>query len=221
MANTPSKPAGPPAQGNAGIQLKGGAALAGMALGVMLVAIRRLRLRFDALLQKGHEIDDVGGDAARMEEDPRRSVGEVEGEVPVADGVETVGGEAAEVEKPSHQVAVDGQRGAGERADAQRQIRRRVQLAQVALEHRAPGAEVVRGADRLRALAGRVAGEQGVALARRLAVRYARSAESRAELTQVASLALIKAVDRFDPTRGVDLGPRRPAGRAPRGQRFR
>jgi RNA polymerase sigma-B factor len=40
-------------------------------------------------------------------------------------------------------------------------------------------------------------------LASTLAGRYARSAESRADLTQVASLALVKAVDRFDPDRGI------------------
>jgi RNA polymerase sigma-B factor len=40
-------------------------------------------------------------------------------------------------------------------------------------------------------------------LARTLAARYARSNESRGDLTQVASLALVKAVDRFDPDRGI------------------
>jgi RNA polymerase sigma-B factor len=39
-------------------------------------------------------------------------------------------------------------------------------------------------------------------LARHLAGRYARSGESAEDLVQVASIGLIKAVDRFDPTRG-------------------
>lgn len=40
-------------------------------------------------------------------------------------------------------------------------------------------------------------------LARRLASRYHRSSEPLDDLLQVASIGLIKAVDRFDPTRGV------------------
>jgi RNA polymerase sigma-B factor len=40
-------------------------------------------------------------------------------------------------------------------------------------------------------------------LARRLASRYARTQEPLEDLVQVASLGLIKAVDRFDPDRGV------------------
>lgn len=40
-------------------------------------------------------------------------------------------------------------------------------------------------------------------LARRLASRYQRSSEPLDDLLQVASIGLIKAVDRFDPTRGV------------------
>jgi RNA polymerase sigma-B factor len=44
--------------------------------------------------------------------------------------------------------------------------------------------------------------ERNLPLARRLAGRYARSADSAEELFQVASLALVKAVDRFDPSRG-------------------
>jgi RNA polymerase sigma-B factor len=42
-------------------------------------------------------------------------------------------------------------------------------------------------------------------LARRLARRYAQGAESYDDLEQVASVGLIKAVDRFDPTRGTSL----------------
>src|ERR671939_848868 len=42
-------------------------------------------------------------------------------------------------------------------------------------------------------------------LARRLARRYAHSSESQEELTQVASLGLIKAIDRYDPDRGASL----------------
>src|SRR4051794_28164670 len=40
-------------------------------------------------------------------------------------------------------------------------------------------------------------------LARRLASRYARASEPIDDLLQVASIGLIKAVDRFDPTRGT------------------
>ncbi|HUH81053.1 MAG TPA: SigB/SigF/SigG family RNA polymerase sigma factor [Solirubrobacteraceae bacterium] len=40
-------------------------------------------------------------------------------------------------------------------------------------------------------------------LARRLAMRYARSSVALEDLIQVANVALLKAVDRFDPTRGV------------------
>jgi RNA polymerase sigma-B factor len=42
-------------------------------------------------------------------------------------------------------------------------------------------------------------------LARRLARRYAHSSESQEELNQVASLGLIKAIDRYDPERGTSL----------------
>ncbi len=45
--------------------------------------------------------------------------------------------------------------------------------------------------------------ERFTPLARRLAGRYNRRADSLDDLTQVASLALVKAVDRFDPTRGI------------------
>jgi RNA polymerase sigma-B factor len=44
---------------------------------------------------------------------------------------------------------------------------------------------------------------QCLPLARNLAKRYVRSGESLDDLTQVASIGLIKAVDRFDPARGV------------------
>jgi RNA polymerase sigma-B factor len=44
---------------------------------------------------------------------------------------------------------------------------------------------------------------QTLPLARRLASRYSRSGESVDDLVQVASIGLIKAVDRFDPTRGT------------------
>src|SRR4051794_7032210 len=40
-------------------------------------------------------------------------------------------------------------------------------------------------------------------LARSLAGRYARAGESLEDLVQVANIGLIKAVDRFDPTRGI------------------
>jgi RNA polymerase sigma-B factor len=40
-------------------------------------------------------------------------------------------------------------------------------------------------------------------LARSLAARYARAGESLEDLVQVANIGLIKAVDRFDPTRGI------------------
>jgi RNA polymerase sigma-B factor len=42
-------------------------------------------------------------------------------------------------------------------------------------------------------------------LARRLARRYAHSAESQEELNQVATLGLIKAIDRYDPERGTSI----------------
>ena len=45
--------------------------------------------------------------------------------------------------------------------------------------------------------------ERFMPLARRLASRYNRRADSLDDLTQVAALALVKAVDRFDPTRGL------------------
>jgi RNA polymerase sigma-B factor len=44
---------------------------------------------------------------------------------------------------------------------------------------------------------------QCLPLARRLASRYGRSGEQMDDLLQVASIGLIKAVDRFDPTRGT------------------
>jgi RNA polymerase sigma-B factor len=45
--------------------------------------------------------------------------------------------------------------------------------------------------------------ERFMPLARRLAGRYNRRPDSLDDLTQVAALALVKAVDRFDPSRGV------------------
>ena len=45
--------------------------------------------------------------------------------------------------------------------------------------------------------------ERFMPLARRLAGRYNRRGDSLDDLTQVAAIALIKAVDRFDPTRGL------------------
>ena len=45
--------------------------------------------------------------------------------------------------------------------------------------------------------------ERFMPLARRLAGRYNRRADSLDDLTQVAALALVKAVDRFDPTLGI------------------
>ncbi len=45
--------------------------------------------------------------------------------------------------------------------------------------------------------------ERFMPLARRLAGRYNRRPDSLDDLTQVAALALVKAVDRFDPTRGI------------------
>ncbi len=44
--------------------------------------------------------------------------------------------------------------------------------------------------------------ERHLPLARKLARRYATSADSHEDLTQVASLGLVKAVERFDPDRG-------------------
>ena len=46
---------------------------------------------------------------------------------------------------------------------------------------------------------------QYLPLARKLARRYAQSSEPYEDLVQVASLALIKAIDRFDPDRGVNF----------------
>ena len=45
--------------------------------------------------------------------------------------------------------------------------------------------------------------ERCLPLARSLAGRYARAGESLDDLVQVATIGLIKAVDRFDPTRGI------------------
>ena len=45
--------------------------------------------------------------------------------------------------------------------------------------------------------------ERFMPLARRLAGRYNRRGDSLEDLTQVAAMALVKAVDRFDPTRGL------------------
>lgn len=45
--------------------------------------------------------------------------------------------------------------------------------------------------------------ERHLGLARHLALRYSDGAEPLDDLVQVASLGLVKAVDRFDPTRGV------------------
>jgi RNA polymerase sigma-B factor len=45
--------------------------------------------------------------------------------------------------------------------------------------------------------------ERCLPLARSLAARYARAGESLEDLAQVANIGLIKAVDRFDPTRGI------------------
>ena len=45
--------------------------------------------------------------------------------------------------------------------------------------------------------------ERCLPLARSLASRYARPGESLEDLAQVANIGLIKAVDRFDPTRGI------------------
>jgi RNA polymerase sigma-B factor len=47
--------------------------------------------------------------------------------------------------------------------------------------------------------------EAHLPLARHLARRYARGPDDLEELTQVASLALVKAADRFDPERGVQF----------------
>ncbi len=48
--------------------------------------------------------------------------------------------------------------------------------------------------------------EQNLPLVRALARRFSRSAEQTDELVQAGSIGLIKAVDRFDTTRGLDLG---------------
>jgi RNA polymerase sigma-B factor len=45
--------------------------------------------------------------------------------------------------------------------------------------------------------------ERCLPLARSLAGRYARAGESLEDLVQVANIGLIKAIDRFDPTRGI------------------
>ena len=45
--------------------------------------------------------------------------------------------------------------------------------------------------------------ERFLPLARRLARRYQRATEPLDDLVQVASIGLVKAVDRFDPARGV------------------
>ena len=49
--------------------------------------------------------------------------------------------------------------------------------------------------------------ERHLELARNLAARYRYTPEPREDLEQVASLALVKAVDRFDPGRGTPFAP--------------
>src|SRR5947207_15197712 len=48
--------------------------------------------------------------------------------------------------------------------------------------------------------------ERFMPLARRLAARYAGGAEPFDDLVQVASVGLLKAIDRFDPERGTAFG---------------
>ena len=91
-----------------------------------------------------------------MEQRPRGRVGEVEREIAIADRVEAVGGEPLEAQQLADHLAVDGKRGPGDGADAERKraaaLQDEPQRLGVADEHRPVAAEKISERDGLGAL---------------------------------------------------------------------